>query len=106
MQLGFKYKNEHLQGETYLYRNELRNIIARVKVDTQTVQGYPLYQKENVEKGYIQGIETAWKYTFTEGVNIETGMTYTHGQNLTKNEPMCRIPPLNGRFAVNFNKKS
>ena len=104
-QLGFKYKNERLQGETYFYRNELRNIIARVKVDTQKVQGYPLYKKENVEKGYIQGIETAWKYAFTEGVNIETGMAYTYGQNLTKNEPMRRIPPLNGRFALNYSKK-
>jgi hemoglobin/transferrin/lactoferrin receptor protein len=103
-QLGFKYKNERLQGETYFYRNELRNIIARVRVDTQTVQGYPLYQKENIEKGYIQGIETAWKYAFTEGVNIETGVAYSYGQNLTKNEPMRRIPPLNGRFALNFNK--
>ena len=104
-QLGFKYKNERLQGETYFYRNELRNIIARVKVDTQKVQGYPLYKKENVEKGYIQGIETAWKYAFTEGVNVEAGVAYTYGQNLTKNEPMRRIPPLNGRFALNFNKK-
>ena len=104
-QLGFKYKNERLQGETYFFRNELRNIIARVKVDTQTVQGYPLYRKENVEKGYIQGIETAWKFAFTEGVNIETGVSYTYGQNLTKNEPMRRIPPLNGHFALNFNKK-
>ena len=63
------------------------------------------YKKENVEKGYIQGIETAWKYAFTEGVNIETSVSYTYGQSLTKNEPMRRIPPLNGHFALNFNKK-
>lgn len=105
-QLGFKYKNQRLEGEAYVYRNELRNIIARVRVDTQKVQGYPLYQKENIEKGYIQGIESVWKYAFTEGFNIETGVTYTYGQNLTKNEPMRRIPPLNGRLALNFNKKS
>jgi hemoglobin/transferrin/lactoferrin receptor protein len=103
-QLGFKYKKGHLQGETYFYRNELQNIIARVKVDTQKIQGYPLYQKENVEKGYIQGIETAWQWEILRGLNIDAGMTYTYGQNLTKNEPMRRIPPLNGRFALNFNK--
>jgi hemoglobin/transferrin/lactoferrin receptor protein len=103
--LGFKYKNEHLKGETYFYRNELRNIIARVKVDTQKVQGYPLYRKENVEKGYIQGVETAWQWDIGKSVNIETGITYTYGQNLTKNEPMRRIPPLNGHFALNYTKK-
>lgn len=103
-QLGLKFKKENLQGETYLYRNELRNIIARVRVDTQKVQGYPLYQKENIEKGYIQGIETAWKYILTSSFNLELSASYTYGQNLTKNEPMRRIPPLNGRWAVNFNK--
>jgi hemoglobin/transferrin/lactoferrin receptor protein len=104
-QLGFKYKKGKLQGETYFYRHELRNIIARVKVDTQTVQGYPLYQKENVEKGSIQGIETAWKWEILRGLNFESSMTYTYGENKTKAEPMRRIPPLNARFALNFTKK-
>jgi hemoglobin/transferrin/lactoferrin receptor protein len=105
-QLGFKYKNERLQGETYLYKNALRNIIARVRVDTQTLQGYPLYQKENVEKGSIQGVETAWQWAILRGLTLDAGMTYNYGQNLTKNEPIRRIPPLNGRFALNFIKKS
>ena len=104
MQLGFKYRNERLSGETFFFRNEMRNIIARVRVDTQTVQGYPLYQKENIEQGYIQGTETAWKYIFTEGVNIEGSLAYTFGQNITKSEPMRRIPPFNGRFALNIHK--
>jgi outer membrane receptor protein involved in Fe transport len=38
-QVGFKYKNNKLQEETYFYRNELRNIIARVWVDTQNKGG-------------------------------------------------------------------
>lgn len=104
-QVGFKYRNARLSGEIYLFRNELRSIIARVRVDTQKVQGYPLYQKENIEKGYIQGFETAWKYVFTEGVNTEAHVAYTYGQNETKAEPMRRIPPLNARFALNFDKK-
>ena len=103
-QVGFKYRNERLSGETYFFRNELRNIIARVRVDTQKVQGYPLYQKENIEKGYIQGIESAWKFAFTEGVSMDAGVAYTYGQNITKSEPMRRIPPLNGRLALNFTK--
>lgn len=103
---GIKYKNERLSGETYVFRNALRHIIARVRVDTQKVQGYPLYQKENIEKGYIQGVETMWKYAFTEGVSMESGIAYTYGENSTKAEPLRRIPPLNGRWALNFNKKN
>jgi hemoglobin/transferrin/lactoferrin receptor protein len=105
-QVGFKYKSNTLKGEAYFYRNELRDIIARIKVDTQKVQGYPLYKKENVEQGYIQGFETQWNWQITEGVGFESGLTYTFGENVTKAEPMRRIPPLNGRFALNFDKKS
>jgi hemoglobin/transferrin/lactoferrin receptor protein len=105
-QVGFKYKSSKLQGETYLYRNELRDIIARIKVDTQKIQGYSLYKKENVEKGYIQGFETQWTYEILRGLSLESGLTYTFGENVTKAEPMRRIPPLNGRFALNFNQKT
>jgi hemoglobin/transferrin/lactoferrin receptor protein len=105
-QVGFKYKSNTLKGEAYFYRNELRDIIARIKVDTQKVQGYPLYKKENVEKGYIQGFETQWTYEILRGLSLESGLTYTFGENVTKAEPMRRIPPLNGRFALNFDKKS
>lgn len=105
-QVGFKYKSSKLKGETYLYRNELRDIIARIKVDTQTIQGYPLYKKENVEQGYIQGFETQWTYEILRGLSLESGLTYTFGENVTKAEPMRRIPPLNGRFALNFNQKT
>jgi hemoglobin/transferrin/lactoferrin receptor protein len=105
-QVGFKYKSSKLQGETYLYRNKLRDIIARIKVDTQKIQGYPLYKKENVEKGYIQGFETQWTYEILRGLSLESGLTYTFGENVTKAEPMRRIPPLNGRFALNFNQRT
>jgi hemoglobin/transferrin/lactoferrin receptor protein len=105
-QVGFKYKSNKLQGETYLYRNELRDIIARIKMDTQKIQGYPLYKKENVEKGYIQGVETQWTYEILRGLTLESSLTYTFGENVTKAEPMRRIPPLNGRFALNFNQKT
>jgi outer membrane receptor protein involved in Fe transport len=34
------------------------------------------------------------------------GVSYTYGQNITKNEPMRRIPPLNGRFGLEYRKSS
>jgi hemoglobin/transferrin/lactoferrin receptor protein len=105
-QIGMKYNTDKVTIESYLYRNELRNIIARVKVDTQKVQGYPLYKKENVEKGYIQGFEMNMKTAVTEGVSLEGGLTYTFGQSITKAEPMRRIPPLFGRFALNYTKNA
>ncbi len=101
-QLGYKLKTNRLQGEFYLYRNELRNLITRIKQDTQTMQGYPLYQKENAEKAYVQGLETAWTFDFAPNWSAEGTITYTYGQNLTAKEPMRRIPPVFGRLALEF----
>lgn len=101
-QLGYKFLKNTLQGEVYLFRNELRNLITRVKQDTQTVQGYPLYSKENVERAYIQGIETAWTWGFARNWSVQGSLTYTYGQNMTQREPVRRIPPLFGRLALDF----
>ena len=101
-QVGYKLMTNKLQGELYLFRNELRDLIARVKQDTQTMQGYPLYQKENIERAYIQGIETAWSYAFVRDWLAQGSLTYTYGQNITQREPVRRIPPLFGRLAIDF----
>jgi hemoglobin/transferrin/lactoferrin receptor protein len=33
---------------------------------------------------------------------FNTALTYTYGQNKTKNEPVRRIPPLFGRFSAEY----
>ncbi|MFN0036188.1 MAG: TonB-dependent receptor plug domain-containing protein [Saprospiraceae bacterium] len=101
-QIGYKLQKNRLQGEVYIYRNELRDLITRIKQDTQTMQGYPLYQKENSERAYIQGIETAWVFRFAQDWSAQGSLTYTYGQNVTKSEPMRRIPPVFGRLALDF----
>lgn len=101
-QVGYKLLKNRLQGEAYLYRNELRDLITRIKQDTQTMQGYPLYQKENAERAYVQGIETAWTFAFARNWSAQGSLTYTYGQNITAREPMRRIPPIFGRWALNF----
>jgi len=101
-QIGYKLLKSKLQGEFYLFRNELRDIIARVKQDTQMMQGYSLYRKENVERAYIQGIETAWAYSFAGDWSVQGSLTYTYGQNITQREPVRRIPPLFGWLALDY----
>lgn len=101
-QLGYKMQTARLQGEFYGYRNELRNLITRIKQDTQTMQGYPLYQKENAERAYIQGIETAWTFALARNWSVQGSLTYAYGQNLTQREPLRRIPPLFSRLALDY----
>jgi outer membrane receptor protein involved in Fe transport len=101
-QLGYKYQGKKMRGEIYLYRNELYNLIVRDRVEGDSIDGYPVYQKENVERAYIQGIETSLEYTFTPALSFSGSLTYTYGQNLTKNEPVRRIPPLFGRVVIEY----
>ena len=101
-QVGYKFGKNGLRGEVYLYRNELYNLITRIRVEGQEIEGYPLYTKENSERAYIQGFETAWDYSPESWLNLSGSLTYTYGQNITKNEPVRRIPPLFGRLAAEY----
>jgi outer membrane receptor protein involved in Fe transport len=101
-QMGYKLYGKRWRGECFIYYNALQNLITRVKQDTQMVQGYPLYQKENSEQAYIQGVETNWDFLLAKNWTLQGSFTYTYGQNKTKKEPLRRIPPVFGRFAVEY----
>jgi hemoglobin/transferrin/lactoferrin receptor protein len=100
-QIGYKLQQRRLKGEIYLYRNELYNLIVRNGVPGDTIDGYPVYLKENVERAHIHGVETAWALQAGH-VTFNGSLTYTYGQNTTKNEPVRRIPPLFGRFSAEY----
>lgn len=104
-QIGYKYQDSKFRGEIYLYRNELYNLIVRNRMVGDSIEGYPVYQKENVERAYIQGAETAWDLELNKSWMVSGSMTYTYGQNITRNEPVRRIPPLFGRLAVEYKHK-
>lgn len=101
-QAGYKYSKNGLRGEIYLYRNELYNLITRIRVEGQEIEGYPLYTKQNSERAYIQGVETAWDYSPKSWLTFSGSLTYTYGQNITKDEPVRRIPPFFTRVAAEY----
>lgn len=101
-QAGYKFIGSRLRGDLFVYRNQLYNLITRNKIGDQEIEGYPLYQKENSEKAYIQGIETAWDLVLSRFFTFYGAVTYTYGQNITKDEPVRRIPPLFGRLALDY----
>ncbi len=103
-QLGYKFQDKMLRGEIFIYRNELYNLITRKRIEDQMIDGYPLYQKENSERAFIQGFETSWELLFDRSWSISGAITCTYGRNMTKNEPLRRIPPLFGRLAADYRK--
>ncbi len=105
-QAGYKYQTRKLRGEFYIYRNELYNLIVRNRIEDQYIEEYPVYRKENSDRAYIIGAETSWDYNPQPTWNFHGDITWTYGQNTTKNEPLRRIPPLFGRLAGEYRHKS
>lgn len=101
-QFGYRHNGKKLKGEFFVYRNELYDLITRKRVENQTIEGYPLYQKENSDRAFIQGVEISWDLYAGSSFVIQSALTYTYGQNMTNEEPLRRIPPLFGRLAVEY----
>jgi hemoglobin/transferrin/lactoferrin receptor protein len=101
-EIGYKFSNNKIKGSISLYKLQLQNIITRVKLDGQTIAGYQVYQKENNEKAILKGIDAELNWQATNNLNMYGGLTYTCGKNITKNEPLRRVPPLNGRVMSTY----
>jgi outer membrane receptor protein involved in Fe transport len=101
-ELGYKLHSARLKGEFFVYHTELKELIVRSRVEGDSIDGYPVYVKENAEHSYIQGLETTWEFEMAASWLISGNLTYTYGQNITKSEPVRRIPPLFGRLALEY----
>lgn len=104
LELGYKLQSGKWSAGISGYYMHLNNLITRIK-EGQVINGYPVYRKENVEEGYIKGFETEVEYRPMTGLYLKGSIAHTHGQSLTKNEPLRRIPPLNGRLMSSYNRK-
>jgi outer membrane cobalamin receptor len=99
--VGFRVQSRRFRVECTAFHTSLTNLITRVKT-AEISQSYPVYRKENVDQAYLNGFE--WSQTLTLGKHFSIGnsISFVLGQNQTQNEPMRRIPPLNGNVSLNY----
>ena len=101
-EIGYKYQSKLLSATVAAYHMHLSNLITRVKTTNAPINGYTVYKKENTESAFIKGIEAEVMAQLLRQVSVNAGFSYTYGQSLSKNEPLRRIPPFNGRMAASF----
>ena len=65
----------------------LKDIITRQKVTGSIINGYQVYSKQNSDASYIKGFETNLALQLNQQFKWSSNLTYTYGQNETKNEP-------------------
>lgn len=75
-------------------------------MEDQELDGYPVFNKENVESASIKGFEFDVSGTINASFRYFANLAYTYGQNITKNEPLRRTPPTFGRIGVEFSKSN
>jgi hemoglobin/transferrin/lactoferrin receptor protein len=101
-EIGVKVRTQRFSATVLAYHNRLSNFISRVRSGTDSIQGYPVYLKQNSAESFIKGLEADVEYEFADNWLAYAGATYTYGQNKTANEPFRRIPPMNGRLSLTY----
>jgi hemoglobin/transferrin/lactoferrin receptor protein len=103
-ELGYKFQTKKFNGTLAAFYMHINNLITRIKVNGEIISGYQVYRKENTASAFIKGLETAISWQATPDLSFSSGIAYTYGQNLSKREPLRRIPPFNGRMMGTYRK--
>ena len=105
-EVGYKLRKDKFATSLAFFNTDLKDLITRVKVENQQINGVNVYRKENTEKAFIRGFETEMEYLVSNPIKIYGNLSYTFGENVTKNEPIRRIPPMNGKFGMEYRKNN
>lgn len=101
-ELGYRFRNQQVSTSVAVFYMHLSDLITRVQVPGQQVNGYNVYTKQNSQESYLRGAEFEWKHRVSASFSFDLSATYLFGQNLSAHEPMRRIPPLNGRAQIKY----
>jgi hemoglobin/transferrin/lactoferrin receptor protein len=107
-QVGLKHNSNSGFVALYMYQNSLTDMIVNnpsAYNGEDSVSGFQVYQRFNTDKALVKGVELEVQQNLSTCLKMLANLTYTHGYNTTKNEPISRIPPLFGRIGLNYQKK-
>jgi len=102
-EIGYKVQTSKFGASFAAYYMDLSNLITRVKTEEE-ISGYPVYQKENTEAAYVKGLEAELNWSVSRDFSVKAGGAYVYGQSLSKDEPLRRIPPFNGRVMGTYKR--
>jgi len=104
-EIGIKISKAKFFQELTIFQTELENLITRIKT-SNVLQGYPVYEKRNVDKAFLRGGEWSGRFDLSNSFSTKANISYVYGQSVTLKEPMRRIPPLYGGFNLSYSRKN
>lgn len=100
-EFGYKYASGRMSLGAAFYRNKMIDLITRVQT-AQLIDGYKVYKKENTEEALIKGFEGFFVWQPNRNLAVDMFASFNHGQNLSKSEPLRRVPPFNGNISLKY----
>jgi outer membrane receptor for ferrienterochelin and colicin len=98
--LKFSIQKQKFQAEAAVFYSILRNYI-QANLDTTLSRKYmpcmdPKHAKryENVDEALMYGFEFMVNYNVWQGLHIHGNWAYTLGENVSMDEPLAEIPPM------------
>lgn len=104
LEVGYRFQSRRLTTNVAAYYLSLRDLITRQAKGGETIDGYQVYQKYNSERAFVKGAEVKIDWEVVRYIYARGAVAYTYGKNQTKEEPLRRIPPLNGAVGAGFHK--
>ncbi len=105
LETGFKVNGKIFSGSLTAYRTTLSDLIERMPMTylgMDTIENRRVYQKQNISESILHGLEAEGAIRLSSHFSVYGNLTYTHGKNISKNEPMRRIPPLFGKLGLGY----
>lgn len=103
-EMGVRWKQRNFQVSVAAFHLTLKDLIGRIKTSA-IINNYPVYIKKNIEEAFIRGAEfeiTSSPFPF---LLVQANLSYLFGHNLTRNEPLRRIPPINGQLSITYSRR-
>lgn len=105
MEGGVRLQAGRVAATASAFRTSLRDLIDRVRssyLGSPLYEGQPVFQKANVQRAFVRGVEVEASYRPSPGLLVWGHATHVHGQQPALDEPMRRMPPLNGLLAARW----
>jgi outer membrane receptor protein involved in Fe transport len=89
-EVGAKLEAGRLRSQVFVWWNDLQDFIVRSAPNDQL-----LLERTNAE-AYLNGVEFSGEYLVARNWSAYGNFWYTYGQNKVADEPLSRIPPMQG----------
>ena len=105
-EIGIRIQTKKVKSSIAYFYMHLQDLINRKQLPGQQINGFNVFIKENNQESFLHGFEYDIDWQISKRFNFFTNLAYAYGQNTTMNEPMRRIPPVNGRMLLTYQKNA